>query len=229
MECIYIKDLIPAAREIEIPPDEIKHLRALRIGDGERILVSNGAGFAFEGDVELRRNKTLAFKVLKTLENFGELPHRLGLALGILSDRNRFEFALEKAVELGATDFFPIIADYSQKISISAERLRAKAIAAMKQCRRSRLINIAEPLKSEKIAYIIKQFDVSFVGDFGGAASSECVSGESRLWIVGPEGGFSERENALFEISRAKAINIAPRRLRAETAAVAGLAIISYL
>ncbi|MFA6571253.1 MAG: RsmE family RNA methyltransferase, partial [Bacteroidota bacterium] len=157
-------------------------------------------------------------------QNKGELPFRLGLAIGILENKDRFEFALEKAIELGITDFYPLLTEFTQRKNINTGRLKLKAIAAMKQCKRSILTSIHPIVKPKDITIISKEFDKIILADENGEhpKKSNIIS---TLVLIGPEGGFSETElQILKSIPNIISINLGNRRLRSETAALTALA-----
>jgi 16S rRNA (uracil1498-N3)-methyltransferase len=223
MECIFYKSLLKSESIIEIEGQEARHIRALRVREGDALTVVNGQGLAAVSIVEQISKNGYKLKILEFKENFGENENRLGLALGILDDRERFEFALEKAIELGITDFYPIISKFVQKKGINAERLEAKSIAAIKQCCRSRLPEIHEPVSFTEIFKISKQFDNVILADIDGG-SPDKLNGSS-LFIVGPEGGFSADEINLAKSNDVMLWKLGIRRLRAETAAIAVLSV----
>jgi len=159
MECIYFTDFNEETKHILIQNEEIRHLRSLRIGKGDKILVSNGKGICAISVLINNIKGKYHFQVEEILKNYGELPYRLGLGVGILNDGKRFEFALEKAVELGITDFYPIISEYSEKKNLRLERLEKKVISALKQSKRSVLTNLHKPININDIHTISNEYD----------------------------------------------------------------------
>lgn len=228
MECIYCPELNEAAKEIIVANDEAKHLNALRLKEGDSVLVTNGKGICAESIIIKINKSNFVAGIEKVLPNYGELPFSLGLAIGILSDRSRLEFALEKAIEFGATDFFPLITEHTEKKFLNTSRLVNKAISAMKQCKRAKLINIHEPIVFDNIDYILPQFNNLILTDTEGAPPEIIKKLESTLIFVGPEGGFSEKEiQHLKNQENFISWSLGVRRLRAETAAISALTIAS--
>jgi|YNPMSStandDraft_1061717.scaffolds.fasta_scaffold00011_84 16S rRNA (uracil1498-N3)-methyltransferase len=228
MECIYIPDLSKNSISIQIPESEIRHIRALRLKKGDDIMITNGEGISCYAKINyLNKNECFAEVNFFLEDNHAELIRKVALALGILQDRDRFEFALEKAVELGVSEFIPLITDYSQKNKINVERLRAKAIAALKQCKRSFLPIIYNPIKLDEI--IKFNYDCIILADSDGSKPYLKSNNESIIYVVGPEGGFSSKELELLQIYKAIRWNLGNRRLRAETSAIVGLSLINLL
>jgi len=228
MECIYYPELNENSREIEISGAEAKHISALRLQTNDVIMLSNGNGLCAESLIINKVKSSYILKPEKFLPNHGELSFRLGFAIGILNDRNRLEFALEKAVELGATDFFPAITEFTEKRRINLSRLSKKAVAAMKQCKRANLINIHKPVKFKKIDNFIQEFENVILADVEGKSPEKTAELKSTLIFIGPEGGFSDKEITTLK-SRENIIfwKLGERRLRAETAAVTALSMAS--
>ncbi len=232
MECIYYKELDEKSEIIKIlsntNKEQIKHLKALRLKTGEDILLSNGKGLCAFCSLSDYSKSEYIFKVKKLLNNHGELHYSLGLALGILSDKARLEFALEKAVELGVTDFFPLITKYTENKKINLERLNSKAIAAMEQSKRATKINIHPPIEFKNITEFTGGYDNIILADENGEDPENTNNLTSTLCFVGPEGGFSNDEiEIIYNLKKFCSWKLANRRLRAETAVVSLLSFAS--
>lgn len=226
MECIYLPELSKNLQIIRVTDSEARHLRALRIKDNERILITNGAGLMCQASVR-REKKDEYIAIIEHFldENYGELPKELAIGVGILHDRERFEFILEKSVELGVSLFIPLLTDYSHKKAPNATRLQAKAIAAMKQCKRSRLPDIFEPINLQDI--IKFEFEKIILADEQGIKPILPQESKSILLLVGPEGGFSTKEIKFLSKLNIEKWRFANRRLRSETAAIFGLSFLN--
>ena len=221
MECIYFPDLEENQTDIEISGPEAKHLKVLNTAENAGVLVSNGGGLAAITKATRTGKEKYILNIISIHHEYGELPYRLGLALGILDKRDRFEFALEKSIEMGITDFYPLISRYTQKNKIQSERLRAKAVAAMKQCKRSRLPIIHNPIAIGDLSDTAREYGSVLLLDENGEKPHFNNDKHSRLIVCGPEGGFSEQEiSQISALQNCKRINLGGRRLRAETAAI---------
>lgn len=219
MECLFAPDLTAGTVTVRLAGDEARHARALRLRSGDAIFLSGGQGLAARAVVDTAARDELTVSVTEFLPEYGEPARRIVLALGILDSRERMEFALEKAVELGISDFVPLQTRYSQHSRTSTERMRSKALAAMKQAKRARLPRVHDALTPEQFLALFCTDATVVLADENG--QSTLPSDGDLCIIVGPEGGLAEEELALVRsLPHCVAVRLAGRRLRAETAAV---------
>ncbi len=157
---------------------------------------------------------------------------------------DRMEWAIEKATELGAERVVPVIARRSEKHLAQAaerrvERWRRLALEASKQARRSDVMRVddASPLKAaleddvQAVRLVLAEQERSTtlrhaLSEALSAAGDECPA--IRM-AIGPEGGWSPEEEALFDAANWKPVSLGPRILRAETAAVTAMAVVAAL
>ncbi len=212
---------------------QARHLaKVLRAEPGMRFDVVAGAR-VFVAAVLTVQDERVEFVLGKELPAEAALPLTLVLAVFKF---DRMEWAIEKATELGVERIVPVIARRTEKHLAQAaaarvERWRRIAQEAAKQSRRADVPVIAEPLALK---------DVVTSSDMAGAKLllAECervvllrdallsVGEDERVHLaVGPEGGWTSDEEELFAGSGWHAVSLGPRILRAETAAIAGLAI----
>ena len=220
MECVFSNDLQANSDVLEMTGDEAKHLHVLRINPNDTIEISNGKGLMATAIIEKCTKKTITCRIIDISKNKGELSSKLVLAVGILKRNSRFEFLIEKAVELGVSEFYPIKSSFSQKNTINHKRLMAKAISAMKQCKRSILPIIHEPVSFENIISIQSDFNNTILTDVNGASPFEKQITGSTIILIGSEGGFSPEELDNIKKTVPMVWNLGNRRLRTETAAL---------
>jgi len=229
MECLYNDNFDFNSTQINIIGDELKHLKALRLKLGDTVFVSNGNGLVVLAkiiDVEKNRNILLVTDYYK---NHNEPKHKKYLVASILDSKDRYEFLLEKSVELGVTDFIPLLSQRVQKTTINLNRLQSKAISAMKQCRRANKILIYNPIKCNDIINLTDNIDDVILLDMKENTDKKSIKGSS-MFIVGPEGGFTDIElNNLIKMKNIQKWYLGKRRLRTETAAIMALSIGGYI
>ncbi len=226
MECIYSEILDKSTENILISGDQAKHLHVLRLKSGDSVQISNGSGLMASAVIMAINNKNYQCKIIRVDENTGELNSTLDLAFGLIADKNRLEFLIEKSTELGIKNFYPLITRYVQKKFLNVKRLEAKVLAAMKQSKRSVLPSINAPLE---LMTFLSQLDHYDITDIDGKSATDKQLLGSTLIFVGPEGGFTHEEIA--EIKKQDPIlwNLGNRRLRAETAAILSVGFASMM
>jgi 16S rRNA (uracil1498-N3)-methyltransferase len=148
--------------------------------------------------------------------------------------RPAIDFLIEKATEMGVTEFQPVLTQNSYVKKLNADRARANAIEAAEQCERLSIPIIREPsalkrvLESWDAAITLIVADEAIKGFDLPSFLNEIVFPIAIL--IGPEGGFTDQERLLFDdYNFIKKISLGPRILRAETAVIAGLSIIQAL
>jgi 16S rRNA (uracil1498-N3)-methyltransferase len=138
--------------------------------------------------------------------------------------RAQTDWIVEKATELGAARLVPVMTHRTVAERVRLDRLESIAIEAAEQCGRTRVPEIVEPMK---LARFIEELDPArilyFADETGGEPLVSALREGPAAILVGPEGGFTDEERAFVRGSRASAISLGPRILRAETAALAAL------
>jgi 16S rRNA (uracil1498-N3)-methyltransferase len=221
-------------RRARLAAEEIHHLKhVLRLGPGARVEVFDGAGNCYSGSVE-ETGGDLYVAGLTAAAARPEPPIEITLALALIR-LERFEWAIEKATELGVRAIVPIRAARSEvkltEVRESARRERWLRIVrgAAKQSRRAWVPEIGPARTLAEMLAENAPVDGLLLVESGGRASIGSPSpGRPALLAVGPEGGWTGAELAAAEVAGWRAVGLGPRVLRAETAAVAALAILQF-
>jgi 16S rRNA (uracil1498-N3)-methyltransferase len=213
--------------EVTFPPEEVRHLVfVLRKKMGDKIWAVDGRGTAHEVELVRLARKEARGRILRSEQNVGESPCAVTLAAGALKGE-RFDWLVEKAVELGVRSIIPFLSE-GTLVRTNAPRVRRwrnLAIAAMKQSGRSVLPDVDE---FRNLEYVLKDSSAhelrlaAHPGE-GSVPMQEAFQSlphppKSALLLVGPEGGFVQREINLLEEHDFVFVSLGPRRLRAETA-----------
>ena len=144
----------------------------------------------------------------------------------------RLDYLVQKTVEMGASRLQPVITRHTQVARVNVERMRANVIEAAQQCGILNLPEIAEPASftaaiSEADAGRLLVFCDEDAAVQDPVAALAAHAGASLAVLIGPEGGFAEEERAaLLKRPNVARIALGPRILRADTAAVAALALV---
>lgn len=149
-----------------------------------------------------------------------ELPKKHVYLLWSLLKKDKNDWVLQKATELGVRNFIPVVADRSEKTGFDVERAQKIVIEAAEQCGRADIPDVREPISIDEA-----------ITEYAGLPLFICeqAEGEPNLnldtagVLIGPEGGWSDRERELFKTADLAHINIAQFTLRAETAAIAAV------
>ena len=146
--------------------------------------------------------------------------------------RVRLDWLVEKATELGAAALLPVLTARTQPERVNRERLRAQAIAAAEQSERLSVPEIHMPERLDRVlqgwpaARRLVVCDESGAGQPIAAALAELPQAAPIALLIGPEGGFTETElDALGKLPIVTRVGLGPRVLRAETAALAAMAV----
>jgi len=221
--------------------DELRHLRVLRLRAGEKVILFNGRGLGFKAVIRSIGDAAAELAIEGALSSHGESP--LGIILiSALTKGDKPDLIVQKATELGVSSIIFYRAGRSVP-EVRAERLDKRlvrwqriALGAVKQCGRYTLpfINI-EPGFAEAMGRAACAEVKLFFYEGGGLPVGDVLEGrrargpKSMAILIGPEGGFTEDEYGLAVSSGYKPCKLGPRILRAETAAIAAVAIAQNL
>jgi 16S rRNA (uracil1498-N3)-methyltransferase len=203
----------------------------LRLGAGDSILVFNGRDGEWRAGIEGRKRPEHLTLTEQTRPQ--ETPCDLHLLFAPLKHA-RLDYMVQKAVEMGACRLAPTLTQFTQVSRVNLERMRANAIEAAEQCGILNLPEIEEPVtlarrligRDDKRCLIFCD-ETAPQADPLVALGQEAAKAGGLDLLIGPEGGFSEEERALLlRQPRLVRLSLGPRILRADTAAVAALALV---
>ena len=215
---------------IVLTGEEHRHLsRVLHHRVGERIIVVDGAGLAVDAEiVSLQRERT-ELRVLKKMRRYGESFTQITLAAAVPKG-SRFDWIVEKATELGVVEIVPMHTERTETEAKAAKiaRWQRLALAAMKQCCRSYCPTVRPLATFAEVCRQSREFDVGLIAHEAGGDVLRSLMGalppRKILVCIGPEGGFTEDEIEAALACGAQTLGLGPRRLRADTAALAAVA-----
>jgi 16S rRNA (uracil1498-N3)-methyltransferase len=222
-----------AGDKIVIGKDETRHLRdVLRLSGGDEVAVFDGSGFDHLCVIENMSKKATILAVQSKKDSPSpESPLDLTMCVA-LTKGDKFEFVIQKCVELGVKNLVPLITDrcdvkLHDKTESKMDRWRKIVIESSKQCGRGILMGIAEPASFDSL---LKAHDIAKMVLFSerdGERFDESGSKEF-IAIVGPEGGWSDDELEAAKENGVRIVTLGGRILRAETAAVSVATILQH-
>ena len=218
----------------EISGDDAKHLtRVLRVETGQRYEISDNRS-VYLAEIETARKEKVTFRALEKLPET-EPPLRMILCAAIVKF-DHFEWMIEKATELGVAEIQPVITVRTERGLEKAaqkrlERWRRIGLEASQQSRRARLPEIGEPASwSDALSTEARyHYALDENADLPLAAElpAERHAGDTVALLIGPEGGWTDEERSGFIAAGWAAVSLGPLILRAETAALAALSVVS--
>ncbi len=215
--------------------DERRHLAdVLRARQGERIIVCPNDGYDYVYEITAFDKSSVTLSFVSREFNLTE-PSLFLCAYIALLKGDKTEFEVQKLTELGVRRIVPFISERTVCRSEKSVRLRRAAHEASKQCGRAVIPDITETATFEEVLAELRGYDsvvFSYEGAYGnGKRINEVINGgEKRVALVtGPEGGFSDGEVARAADEGFCGVTLGKRILRAETAAIAGAAVIMQL
>lgn len=203
-------------------------LHVMRAKAGARVTIFDGSGWEFEAVVGRtgRSEVELAIAGRQQIDREAPIAVTLGVAL---PKGDRQKWLVEKVVEVGVSRLIPLqtARGVAQPVENALERLRRGVIEASKQCGRNRLMEIAEPKtwqeflgENQSAAYrLVAHPDGGTRRPWVHGARQPTVPGKAAI-AIGPEGGFTDEEVALTVAQGWQAVDLGPRILRVETAAL---------
>ncbi len=222
-----------------IGKDAFHIARALRMAVGDLITVSDGEGKDYRARLTRIRDEECLCEIADCSESSSEPPVKITLFMAYPKS-DKLETVIQKAVELGAARIIPfessrcIKRPKAEKQEKQTERLTRIAEEAAKQCGRSALPSVSQPLSYKEMLSMLAEYSLSLFCYEGEEDTSfkkaiqGLQSGESIAVIVGSEGGFSPEEAALAKAAGARSVTLGKRILRCETAPLFALSCIAY-
>jgi 16S rRNA (uracil1498-N3)-methyltransferase len=229
---LFVDAALAAGETVALDHNQSNYLgNVLRLSAGATILAFNGRNGEWQASISGRKRPDSLNVLLQTRPQ-DRLPD-LAYVFAPLKHA-RLDYMVQKAVEMGAASLQPVLTRFTQVARVNGERMRANVIEAAEQCGILSLADVAEPVALDRY---LAQRDARRLLVFCDEAADatdplQALQGSRDASdgidiLIGPEGGFAEEERALLlRQPRTLRLSLGPRILRADTAAVAALALV---
>jgi 16S rRNA (uracil1498-N3)-methyltransferase len=234
---LYVAPALAAGATVALDRPQANYLlNVLRLPPGAPVLVFNGRDGEWRATLALagKRDATLALAERTREQTAAPDLHYCFAPL----KHARLDYLVQKSVEMGVSRLQPVITRHTQVARVNTERMHANTIEAAEQCGILTLPEVAEPVPFQRLAdrhpperlLVFCDEDAELHDPVVALARAREESGAGQIpltLIVGPEGGFADEERAaLLRLPRVLRLALGPRILRADTAAVAALALV---
>ena len=213
--------------------EESRHLlTVLRRKPGDKLQLTDGQGFFYEAELAEAGKRHALARVISSKEAPPERLARLHIAIAPTKQIERFEWFLEKAVEIGVDEITPLLCQRSERNIVQLDRLEKIMISAMKQSFRARLPKLNELTRFQKFAITASEAQKRIA--WCSAASLPHLKTmisphQNTIIAIGPEGDFSPEEVELALQNGFNGVGLGKARLRTETAGVLAVSIFNLL
>ena len=223
MQLFYHPDIHETTQFFSFDKEESRHLiKVLRKNTGNIIAVTNGKSRLFEAEIINADFRKCRLKVNKvSLKTPGSYTLHMAVAPTKMNDR--YEWFLEKAVEIGVTEITPVICRYSERRAIKPERFKKIMIAAMKQSFQYQLPGLNEAMAFQDFidqSNNGRLFIAHCEDSERSPLQNNVKAGQQITILIGPEGDFSGDEIRLASEKGFIPVSLGRTRLRTETAAI---------
>ena len=229
---LYVEHPLAAGRSFDATPEQANYLlNVLRLKADAEVKVFNGRDGEWLARITETGKRRCALQCEASTRPQATAPdiHYLFAPL----KHARLDYMVQKATEMGAAKLQPVLTRRTIVARVNEERMRANAIEAAEQCN---ILWVPETAEPKRLAQVLAEWDgerrLIFCDEAASVASplaalSELVPGPLAV-LIGPEGGFDPEERAALRAAPfTVAISLGPRIMRADTAAVAALALVN--
>ncbi len=232
---LFVDAALAAGETVALERGQSNYLgNVLRLGAGDTVLTFNGSDGEWQASIAGRKRPDSLTVLARTRPQdrladlayvFAPLKHA------------RLDYMVQKAVEMGASSLRPVLTRFTQVSRVNGERMRANVIEAAEQCGILSIADVAEPVTLDRFLSQREPQRLLVFCDEAADATDPLQALQSRLAdaagidvLIGPEGGFAPEERAiLLRQQRILRLALGPRILRADTAAVAALALVQVV
>lgn len=226
---LFVAEPLHSGARVTIDGPQAHYLgRVMRVAEGDPVVLCDDVTGEWAARVVEAGKRHVAVEAVELLRQREAVPD-LWLCPALIK-KDRFDLVLEKATELGVARIAPVVTRRCVADKLNPERARAIVTEAAEQCARTALPELAAPVKlAALLAAWPDTRTLYFADENGGMPLAEAIAdtaSTSAAILIGPEGGYDDQERAAIRaLPQAVPVSLGPRILRAETGALAALAI----
>ena len=231
MNVFYVPE--PTLRNT-LSEEESQHaVKVLRLKEGEEIVLIDGKGGYYKAKITFPDAKHCEFEIIETIPDFGKLNYYLHIAIAPTKNMERFEWFVEKAIEIGISEITPIICQFSERKVIKMERLEKIMIASAKQSIRAYFPKLNPSCRFDDFLKKYQDSQQFIAHCYSFIENSEQIQKLEKkklkdvaqkslrtIILIGPEGDFSKEEIKKAIAAGYIPISLGENRLRTETAGI---------
>lgn len=230
MHRFYQEDLELESKELLLNEVESSHAcKVLRMSIGDTLELINGRGLVGLAKISDAHHKRCRVEMV-SIQSFAPAASRIHLAICPTKSNDRFEWFLEKAVEIGVDEITPLWSENSERSKLNFDRLDKVILSALKQSLRAFKPQL-NPLQKTK----------NFIETHPGCFMAHCNEAFERIQfkdlsqqtefilMIGPEGDFSASEIEYALEHQVKSVSLGNNRLRTETAGLVGVTLLNAI
>lgn len=223
MQLFYNSDLNEFSTLVSFEAEESRHIaKVLRKTIGDTLHITNGNGYLFEAKITMVDHRKCGAEIFSFIK-IPKKEYQLHLAVAPTKNNDRYEWFLEKAIEIGIDEITPIICERSERKIIKKERMLKVIQAAMKQS-----LQTYHPIVNEAMSFkefLKKNYEGQrFIGhceeDEKNELNQLLVPKKDVIMLIGPEGDFTTSEITMAIENKFAPVALGANRLRTETAAL---------
>ena len=236
MPRFYLSEVLSAGRAVSLPDNVVRHLHVLRLKPDEEIGLFNGDGKAYPARLGVLEKRRATAEILREEEADNESPLNITLVQAV-SSGERMDFTLQKSVELGVGEIRPVLSERCV-VRLDGERA-AKRVARWQEivvsaCEQSGRNTVPQVLPLVSYQEALRQMPSEKTKLLMSVRNAQKLnritpSSDGLIFMVGPEGGWTEIEEQQAFGAGFQAVTLGPRVLRTETASLAAIAAMQTL
>ena len=236
MPRFYVDFALSPDSVVELPDDVVRHLNVLRVKNTEEIVLFNGNGKAYPALPEVLEKRRASVRILREEATDNESPLNITLVQAV-SAAERMDFTLQKSVELGVAEIRPVISERCV-VRLSGERAEKRVarwqeivVSACEQSGRNIVPKVLPLTTYAQALQQLPQETAKLLMSLNRAQKLSDVQPQSGkvVFMVGPEGGWTEKEEQQAFDAGFQSVTLGKWVLRTETASLAAIAAMQTL